>query len=174
MHFKILSFSSLIIWFFDNPFRLAHLTLLFSLMISSFFLLAFFIFSKKKLNFIQGIGLVFFLLVFLVSLSVSLLYNLNLFLFLKYGVWLDFVVWKTYYLHDGMVNLTFINKIRLIYTMFFIDVEWVKKIPDFYKDVRQFNPKKINYFITLKVYYLFVHWQQGLVKNSPIQGIFWF
>ena len=111
-------------------------------MISSFFLLAFFIFSKKKLNFIQGIGLVFFLLVFLVSLSVSLLYNLNLFLFLKYGVWLDFVVWKTYYLHDGMVNLTFINKIRLIYTMFFIDVEWVKKIPDFYKDVRQFNPKK--------------------------------
>ena len=86
LHFKILSFSSLIIWFFDNPFRLAHLTLLFSLMISSFFLLAFFIFSKKKLNFIQGIGLVFFLLVFLVSLSVSLLYNLNLFLFLKYGV----------------------------------------------------------------------------------------
>ena len=56
-----------------------------------------------------------------------------------------------------MVNLTFINKIRLIYTMFFIDVGWVKKIPDFYKDVRQFNPKKINYFITLKVYYLFVH-----------------
>ena len=57
-----------------------------------------------------------------------------------------------------MVNLTFINKIRLIYTMFFIDVEWVKKIPDFYKDVRQFNPKKkINYFITLRVYYLFVH-----------------
>ena len=56
-----------------------------------------------------------------------------------------------------MVNLTFINKIRLIYTMFFIDGGWVKKIPDFYKDVMQFNPKKINYFITLKVYYLFVH-----------------
>ena len=37
LHFKILSFSSLIIWFFDNPFRLAHLTLLFSLMFSSFF-----------------------------------------------------------------------------------------------------------------------------------------
>ena len=62
LHFKILSFSSLVIWFFDNPFRLAHLILLFSLMVSSFLLLLFFITSRKKLNFFESLKLLFFFL----------------------------------------------------------------------------------------------------------------
>ena len=141
LHFKILSFSSLVVWFFDNPFRLAHLILLFSLLISSFLLLLFFLISDKKLNFFEGFKLFFFFIIFLSFLSISFCYNLNLFLFIKYTVWLDVVIWISY-TEYGIANMSFIDKTRVIYAEFLRHAETSKIAPHIHKNFRSHGNAK--------------------------------
>jgi beta-lactamase regulating signal transducer with metallopeptidase domain len=85
--------------------------------------------------------LLFFFFIFLTFLFISFCYNLNLFLFIKYSVWLDMIISWEYYLNH-MDNISFINKIRLIYKVFFMSVEMVEKDPDIFKSLRTFNNHK--------------------------------
>ena len=132
LYFKILSFSSLVIWFFGNPCRLAHLILLFSLLVFSLLLLLFFTASSKKLNLFEGFKLLLFFLIFLTFLSISFCYNLNLFLFIKYSVWLDLVIPVAYLLYDDMPVKGYIYKICAIHRTFFIVVKIIEDDPNFY------------------------------------------
>ncbi len=97
----------------------------------SSFLLLFFLISNKKLNFFEDSKLLLFFSIFS---SISFCYNLNLFLLIKYFVWLDPVIPAAYLLYDDMAVKGYIYKICAIHRTFFIVVKIIEDDTNFYDD----------------------------------------
>jgi len=69
------------------------------------------------------------------------LYNLNLFLFIKYAIWLDMIIsWE--YCRNPRGSISFITRMHLIYKSFRVSIKIVEKDPDFFKNLRIFNNHK--------------------------------